>query len=129
MNHSSKDLCYHCGASMMKNHYSFNRVILRALVKLFRSQGIKSKDLNLTKSEYANFTKLKHWGLIWKQEDGLWFCTKKAEDFLSGKIKIPKEIYYFRNKVIEEIGHVGVYEIIPTEESKQKYREMMRSYL
>ncbi len=80
----------------------------------------------MTKSEYAVFTKMKHWGLITKLEDGLWVITDHGLNFLKNVIRIPKEIEYFRDKVIRESDKkIAAVEILRTVESKQKYREMM----
>lgn len=120
-----KELCPHCGASMMVNKYTFNMTLLRALAKMARNPGKKFVEMGMSKSEYANAAKLKFWGFISKQEDGLWLVTNDGYSFLRGEIKAPKEISYFRNRIVDTKGMTDVNGILPTEESKQKYREWM----
>lgn len=124
-----KELCQHCGASMMKNFYTFNKTLLRALAKVARNPGQPIRDVGLTKSEYANVSKLKFWGFLVKADDGLWTVTELGLAFLRGQVAADKEIAYFRNEVVERQGKVFVWDIISTEESKQKYREFMQPYL
>lgn len=119
-----KELCAHCGASMMINSYSMNRTLVRALSRLVLKPG-RARDSGMSKSEYSVYTKLKFWGFIRRLEDGLWDVTDAGRDFLRGKIPAHKEIFYFRDRLVETKGEVYVGEVLPTEESKQKYREMM----
>lgn len=123
-----KELCPHCGASMMANTYTMNRTLLRALAKMLAKPG-PARDTGMTKSEYSVYTKLKFWGFIARIEDGEWFVTGAGRDFLAGLMPAAKEITYFRNKLVGTTGSAFVWDILPTEESKQKYRELMRPIL
>lgn len=123
-----KKLCVHCGASMMVNSYSLNKTLLRALIKMARRPGKPARDLNFTKSEYSVYTKLKFWGFIYQLDDGLWALDPSALKFLNGHLRVPKEFTYFRDKVLAARGSTNVWEIIPTDESRQKYREMMKEF-
>lgn len=124
-----KELCDHCGASMMENEYTMNRVLVRAMIKMLRKPGVPIRQLEMTKSEYAVVSKLKHWGLAHKAEDGVWVLSETGKSWLSGKGKIPRAIRYFRNKLTHQSPEmISVYEVMPTEESKQRYREMMTPY-
>lgn len=125
----NKKLCPHCGASMMKNSYTMNKTLIRALVKLVRDPGKPIKDLGMSKGEYANVSKLKYWGFAFKSEDGIWWATSLGKMFLSGKYKAAKTVEYFRDEVVSQEGECDVWNIMPTEESKQKYRELMTPYL
>lgn len=125
-----KELCPNCGASMMINKYSMNKTLLRSLIKITRNPGKTAKEINFTKSEYSVYTKLKWWGFIEQLEDGLWRVTQAGKDFLSGKTLASKEVGYFRNKLVYASEEkISVWQIVPTDESKQKYREMMVPYL
>jgi hypothetical protein len=125
-----KETCFHCGASMMENEYQMNRVLVRAMVKMAQRPGIPIRDLNLTKSEYSVISKLKHWNLAMKSEDGVWWLTEFGKSWLKGYERVPKLIRYFRNCLtFESEERILVWEVMPTEESKQKYRDMMVPYV
>ncbi len=65
------------------------------------------KDLNLTKTEYNNFQKLRFHGLIARYKEdgkntaGCWLITKRGAEFLNGVISVPTRVKTFRNKVVE----------------------------
>lgn len=120
-----KELCEHCGASMMVNKYSLNKTLLKALFKMARNPNKKAREMGFDKSEYAVYTKLKFWNFIERLADSEWVVTDLGWRFLRGEVKAPKEITYFRNEVKEKIGSIFAADIFPTEESKQKYREAM----
>ena len=112
---------------MMSNKYTLNKTLLRCLAKMYKNKGKKARDMGMTKSEFANYTKLKFWGFIDKLDDGLWVVKNSGIDFLHNRIRTAKEITYFRNKVVESEGLVRADEILDSAESKQKYREYMES--
>lgn len=125
-----KELCVHCGASMMMNKYTLNKTLLRSLVKIAMNPGKPARECSMNKSEFANYTKLKYWGLIQKLEDGLWTITPTGTLFLRGDLDLYEQVVYFRDKAVRYDGKfVNAFSIVGSEESKQKYREMMESYL
>jgi hypothetical protein len=125
---STKELCHNCGASMMVNKYTMNLTLLRALYKMAKNPGKKARDIGLTKVEYSVYTKLKFWDLITRRDDGLWVLLVGGQEFLKNSTAVPKEISYFRNKIVgRSLEMVYARDILPTEESKQKYREMMEA--
>lgn len=132
MGNKLKKVCEHCGASMMINFYTVNKTMVNALKKLHANPGVKVKNIGFTNSEYAIYSKLRHWGLIFElagEEEGYWAVTKLGGDFLRGNARIPYKIGYFRNKLVEESPDtVSIVEVYSTPESKRKYREMMKEY-
>lgn len=125
-----KVLCEHCGASMMENKYTLNMALVRALAKLKANPNKLIREIGLTKVEYSVHSKLKYWGFTTKLEDGNWIIMDTGIKFLSGKLKVPREITYFRNRLMRTSGEfVSVWDVLPTEESKQKYREMMSPHI
>lgn len=127
-----KELCPHCGASMMINRYSMNKALVRALFKLSKRPGVVAGKIGFTRVEYSVYTKLKFWELIEPTgvEDGMWGVTDLGRRFLRGDVAVPKHIGYFRNRLVErsEDERVTIRGVFPTEESKQKYRELMTSF-
>lgn len=108
--------CPHCGASLKMFWHRLNGGMVSALVKFKRAVIEKDrnslhlyKDLvgenRLTTQEQMNWTKLRFHGLVAKcKEDGArkrgyWLLTKRGNDFLAGKIQIPKKVQTFRNKI------------------------------
>lgn len=115
---------------MMINRYSMNKALVGALFKLHRRPHVKAGDIGFTKVEYSVYTKLKFWDLIKSEfEDGLWSVTPHGRAFLFGKVKVPKTIGYFRNRLEEQSDDmVSIFEVFPTEESRQKYRDMASAF-
>lgn len=108
------ELCPHCGAKMKAYWHKLTPLLVRTLVK-FRV-GVNEKgmnkvhlqdDLDLTKTEYNNFQKLRLHGLVAKYKEegqhinGYWLLTRRGSDFLNGTLDIPKRVKTFRNKVVD----------------------------
>jgi hypothetical protein len=126
----TKTYCQHCGASMMMNYATMAIYIVRTLAKLVSNPGKSVREIGLSKVEYANVSKLKHFGLVYKsEEDGFWIPTEDGKRFLRGEVAVPRKIGYFRNQRRYSEGHIYVHEVLPSPESKQKYRDMMTPFL
>lgn len=113
----------------MENKYTMNKTLVRSMIKMARAPGKSFQEMGLTKVEYSVITKLKYWDFVVRMDDGLWLLTDRAKSFLAGRVQAPKEIVYFRNRLVRSNGACKVWEVMPTEESKQKYREMMEPHL
>lgn len=115
---------------MMINRYTVNKALVQALYKLSKNPGKSAGELRLSRVEYSVYTKLKWWDLIVPTgEDGVWRVTDKGRRFLSGKEAVPRQIGYFRNKLCEtSVETLTIFQVFPTEESRQKYRELMSVY-
>lgn len=65
------------------------------------------REVELTKSEYNNFQKLRYHGLIARYREmgspvsGVWLMTRRAAHFLRGEIDLPEKVQTFRNKVVD----------------------------
>lgn len=108
------EICPHCGAKMKAYWHRITPVLVRALVKFrvaVNEIGVNKihlrDDLDLTKTEYNNFQKLRLHGLVAKYKEegvhlnGYWLLTARGADFLNGTLDIPKRVKTFRNKVID----------------------------
>ncbi len=114
--HDKVEKCPHCGASMKMFWHRLNAGMISALVKFKRS--IIEKERNslhlyrdlvvenkLTTQEQMNWTKLRFHGLVAKcKEDGerkrgYWLLTHRGNEFLAGRIQIPRKVQTFRNKI------------------------------
>lgn len=110
------DKCPHCGASMKMYWHRLTPVLVESLVKMkerILEKGINevsvSKELNLTKTQYNNFQKLRFHGLVahFKDEDGNnksgeWVITRRGNQFLRGEIEVPVRVQTFRNRIVEK---------------------------
>lgn len=122
-----KQVCECCGATISKSWRPLSPLLVRTLLK-FRD-GVFHKnensihlqnDISLTKSEYNNFPQLRYHALVakCKKSDGslkvgYWLLTKKGADFLNGKIKTPKKVLVFRNKIVQKSEEqVDVYQAL-----------------
>lgn len=124
----TEEKCPHCGAAMKKYWHRITPGLVKALVKAYAvvcekgDYHFTKKDLDLNHSEYGNFQKLRFHGFIakhkvdgeWKR--GEWILTRRAGDFLTGKIDIPARVQTFRNKVVDhDIIRVTVGEVMKSE--------------
>lgn len=75
--------------------------VLKALILLYKG----SKAAN--PSSIGDFTKLFHFGLV-EPTDHYWAVTKKGEDFIMGKVSIPKYAY-IRNNALEGYSNERVF--------------------
>ncbi len=67
--------------------------MLQALKLLYR------RNESASANNFGDFTKLKHFGLVIQTNEGYWFVTKLGEDFIHGKVTIPKYVYLLNNNV------------------------------
>ena len=105
---SEKEKCPYCNAPIERRRERLTPGLVKAYELVLRKEDYHfSKDeLNdyLTKSEAGNFQKLRYHALIAKDRDGNkgdWIFTRRGADWLKGKISIPKEVYVFRNRVVD----------------------------
>lgn len=99
-----KEFCQHCGQSIMQHKQSLSRSLVNILF-IVANRGLPSfhlqKDVNLNHNQYANFQKLKFWGLVERDENesGKWKITKDGMAFLFGESMLPRSVWTFNNKV------------------------------
>lgn len=106
----NKEICANCGESMKAYWHNITTGLVSDLIKAIEFVKSNNKnsfhlarDLQLNKSEYNNFQKLRFHGLVAKDKKvGYWLITKRGGQFLRGEISIPKSVQTFRNQVI---GH------------------------
>lgn len=102
-----KHLCKECGQSVMRHKQSLSKSLVVILVKAYETFGQKSfhlqKDLPLTKNQYANFQKLKYWGLVQRDlsAPGYWLITEYGKEFLKGLSRVSRFAWTFNNHVVE----------------------------
>ena len=108
----NEKFCANCEESMKAYWHSLTSGLVGDLIKAieFVRENNKNsfhlaKDLQLTKSQYNNFQKLRFHALIARdkkmEEAGYWLITRRGGQFLRGEIDIPKRVKTFRNKVID----------------------------
>lgn len=111
-----KNKCPHCGASMKMYWHKITPGLIRGLLKMRKAVVIKGEndikidklpgELELTKWERANWTKLRFHGLVakvkkdGKTKRGRYLLTRKGTNFLNGD-SIPERVQTFRNKVVD----------------------------
>lgn len=94
--------CECCNQKMQVYRRSVRKNMIQGLVILLDGVARKTVDLGLSAGARSDFTTLRFFGLIYRdlnQDRYEWRITQKGKLFLQGKIKIPKYIYVFNNKV------------------------------
>ncbi len=125
-------ICKECGAKLMEHPHSLSAGLVSGLKKLAAVKNpINLKKLDLTRSEWYNFQKLKYWKLIVKakREDGSnitgeWQVTDIGKKFVAGRIKVPRKVYTFRGKATRWVGpsiSIGGAEMIKRYKKKEDY--------
>lgn len=105
-----RSVCANCTASMKAFWHALSPGLVGNLIKAIQfviSRNKNSfhlaKDLNLTKTEYNNFQKLRFHGLIAHVKDkrGHWLITTRGGQFLRGEMRVNARVKTFRNHVEE----------------------------
>ena len=101
---------------------------VRVLYLMFKKPGISTKGIGDHFDDnkmYCNYTKMKYWGLIFKEKPGIWHPTALAIDFLKGAITLPDVVYYHKDQVIRTEGAVRVWDLLNKQE-RDNFREAMK---
>lgn len=107
----NKEYCSNCNASMKMFWQMLSPGLVGCLIKAIefvnynnKNEFNLQKDLDLSKTEYNNFQKLRFHGLIAHSGDklGYWLITKRGGAFLRNEVAIPAGVQTFRNTVM---GH------------------------
>lgn len=104
-----EERCEHCGAGMKAYWHALTPGLVTVLIKMIGGVKRKNenkihlqKDLDLTKTEYANFQKLRFHALVAKSDtEGYWVITTRGGKFLRGEMRVPQKVQTFRNKIVQ----------------------------
>jgi len=107
-----RQFCPHCHQAIMINKHPFSKSMAKLLLKVAEQKEIGEpfhlqNDINLTKSEYANFQKLRYFELAKKSYQGTkrlwghWELTHLAELLIKKEIRIAAWVGTFNNEVVE----------------------------
>jgi hypothetical protein len=102
-----KEICEHCGASMMEYRLTLTKTNLRGMFMLLRAGGGPLRKGNIgfkSDSQYTNFTHLEKWGLIRREDVGEkqgvgWSITELGYSFLRAEVRVQEHVWIFRNAV------------------------------
>lgn len=102
-----KEFCPCCGQSVSKHKHSLSanmvKILKKAATRFPFVEFHLQKDIELTHSQYANFQKLRYWGLADKGDtSGHWRITSHGRGFLAGEISLPRWVKTFNNSVVEQ---------------------------
>ncbi len=89
----------------------YQRKIYKGMVQALRLLYKRNKDAS--PNNFGDFTKLEHFGLVTRTDDGYWFVTPYGEKFIKGSVPVPKYVF-LRNNVPEGYSEeeIFVHEII-----------------
>lgn len=113
-----ENYCPHCGAKMVEYKQRLTPGLVSCLSKAIefvhannRNEFHLQRDLNLTKTEFANFQKLRYFALVAQVEgkDGSWLITSRGGEFLRNEKGIPEFVKTYRNKVQSKSNTVLFY--------------------
>lgn len=108
--------CAECGAKMVKYRHSLNRGLVESLFKLWTKakalEPIALKSLNLTRTQWDNFQKLRYWGLVeqsyakGKRLRGFWQLTPFGAQFIELGIGVCHTVVTYRGDVVDFEGPI-----------------------
>ena len=103
-----KEICPVCGQPLPKEYsHNFNQLLLQDLQYLNDIGGsatlkaISETYPDMTKSEYNNFQKLRHFGLV-TNTNRVYDLTDAGKAFLAGTGTCPRYVKTVKNKVTEK---------------------------
>jgi len=96
--------CQHCGHIEVAYTYTLNKPLintLRRLVDFYEAnrKPAEPHKLNLTNSQYGNFSSLQHFGLILQSPDG-WYPTNTGIEFIYGEVPINMPVKVMQGKIL-----------------------------
>ncbi len=103
-----ENTCPHCGAKMKEWKHRLTPGLVSCLSKAIefvhannRNEFHLQRDLDLSKTEFANFQKLRYFALVAQVEgkDGYWLITSHGGAFLRNTKGIPEWVKTYRNKI------------------------------
>lgn len=95
-------ICTCCGQKIVSYRHRLNKTLLNCLYKLSRKKIGSLKELGLTNNEFANFQKLKYFGLVDKIKSS-YILTLKGKKFINGEETAPSYVIT-KNGYVEEYG-------------------------
>ena len=118
-----QNICECCGAKMVEYKHNFNAHLAEGLYRLYCAKApINLQDLNLTKSQWTNFQKLRYWGLVAKTENmpGVWQMTERGINFIELATAIPRHVWTYRGEPIRFEQDVCRFKDVHENKLKQK---------
>lgn len=106
------EICPCCGQKVVAYKHLFNKVLLSDLELLNKVGGVSSlRDIfdtyEMTSSQFANFQKLRYFGLVSK-EGNIYSLTPRARAFLDGTGAIPSYAVTKFGELVEEGPYVKI---------------------
>jgi hypothetical protein len=97
--------CPHCGAKMMEYRHVLNDALIAAFRRLCKHGQINLRKLKLGHSPWANFQKLRYFGLVEKCYDehgrlikGVWEVTPRGWRFFHRQVKLYCRVWSYRGE-------------------------------
>jgi len=104
----SQGECVRCPMSGTVHNMPYRRTIspsmARGLQHLYDAQ-VKGLKIDGTPNHFADFTKLRHWNLIYKMNEGGWRISKVGIDFVEGRNAMQRHAVVVNNKVVKYMGY------------------------
>lgn len=100
--------CVKCPMSGSIFNTPYRRTISKGMAAglrvIYQNQVLK-KQTESAPNAFADFTKLRHWGLIQQFGDSkMWFITPAGENFVTNKQSAPKYAIVRNNETVEFLG-------------------------
>lgn len=103
----NQGVCVRCPMSGTIHNMPYRRSIskgmARALKTLYRIEVSKIND-GTAPNQFADFTKLRYWGLIRQNDAGHWRITQNGIDFVDGCLKVAKYAIVVNNERTQFLG-------------------------
>lgn len=126
MSKHQEHFCPFCRTEIRRYRFALNSGLLLYLQQLYNVGGTgETSSMGLTASQYTNYTKLQHWGLIEPMLEterqnaarGWWRITPRGEDFVKGLVSLPRGIHTVEgvfDGYTDEDDAVYIYDVLTT---------------
>lgn len=137
-------LCETCGAKIVEYKHGLNKHLvegLRFIVAFGGRNPVNLKTLNMPRTQWDNFQKLKYWGLVEQvpnpgggsmadkdsglhAKTGWWKVTALGISFSANAIKMPKFVWTYRGDPVKREGpYMYANEVVDSYTQRQTWAE------
>lgn len=119
--------CETCGQRIVEYKHKLNKTLCNGLWKLLQFGGSgKLKELGLTNNEFANFQKLRYFGLVAKDNFNNWYLTDRGDKFLMIKETAPSYVITRNKEVIEQGNQIWITKVKDYFQSREDWEDQAR---
>jgi len=118
--------CPCCGQTVKKYPRALTSTMARQLIQIYHeNKPVNYKAMRERGSSGdADYSKLRHWGLVEQAKVGWWQITQRGRLFVEGILYVPRKVHVYDNRIVgESVDVISVHDALG---EKFDYDELMR---